>query len=96
VHGQAVSERDVASGTIKSMGGTSFVLATKDGDVTVITRDDTNFHGLSRRRAREAGYEDPTVVNTFAALRVGQHVGAMGERQADGTLLAERVHVSEP
>jgi hypothetical protein len=90
------SERDVAQGTITSIGGTSFVLATEQGELTVATGADTNFHGLSRRRAREAGHQDPTAINTFAALRVGQHVGVMGERQDDATLLARRVHGFAP
>jgi hypothetical protein len=35
-------------------------------------------------------------VNTFAALRVGQRDGVMGERQDGATLLAKRVHGFEP
>jgi hypothetical protein len=94
--GAPSGEYDVAQGTITSIGGTSFVLATEQGELTVATGADTNFHGLSRRRAREAGYQDPTAINTFAALRVGQRVGVMGERQDDATLLARRVHGFEP
>ena len=95
-HGAALGERNVAQGTITSVSGTGFVLATEAGEVTVVTDVDTHFHGLSRRRAREAGYQDPTAVNTFAALRVGQRVGVMGERRDDTTLLARRVHGFEP
>ena len=95
-HGAALGERNVAQGTIASVSGTGFVLATEEGELTVITGVDTNFHGLSRRRAREAGYQDPTAINTFAALRVGQRVGVMGERRDDTTLLAQRVHGFEP
>ena len=98
-HGHAGApegEPDAAQGTITSIGGTGFVLATAEGELTVATSANTNFHGLSRRRAREAGYQDPTAVNTFAALRVGQRVGVMGERQDDATLLATRVHGVEP
>ena len=94
--GAPAGGRDVAQGTITSIGGTSFVLATEEGELTVATSADTNFHGLSRRRAREAGYQDPTAINTFAALRVGQRVGVMGERQDDATLLATRAHGFEP
>ena len=88
--------RDVAQGTITSVGGTGFVLATERGELTVTTSAATTFHGLSRRQAREAGYPDPTAINTFAALRVGQRVGVMGERRGDATLLARRVHGFEP
>jgi hypothetical protein len=95
-HDAAPGERNVARGTITSIRGTGFVLATEEGELTVVTSADTNFHGLSRRRAREAGYDDPAAVNTFAALRVGQRVGVMGERRDDATLLARRVHGFEP
>jgi hypothetical protein len=87
---------NAASGTIKSISGTTFVLATEHGDLTVTTTASTNFHGLSRRRAREAGYPDPTVVNTFAGLKVGQRVGVMGECPNDTMLVAKRVHVANP
>ena len=96
VHGREVDERNVASGTIKSIGDTTLVLATEEGDLTVITGAGTNFHGLSRRQAREAGYQDPTAINSFAALRIGQRVSVMGERPDEATLRATRVHVSEP
>jgi hypothetical protein len=95
-HDAVPGERNVAQGAITSIGGTGFVLATEEGELTVVTGADTNFHGLSRRRAREAGYEDPTAINTLAALRVGQRVGVMGERRDDATLLARRVHGFEP
>ena len=95
-HGAAPGERTIAQGTITSISGTGFVLATEEGELTVIASANTNFHGLSRRRAREAGYQDPTAVNTFAALKVGQRVGVMGERRDDTTLLARRVHGFEP
>jgi hypothetical protein len=94
--GAPSGEGEVAQGTITAIGGTSFVLATEEGELTVATSAGTNFHGLSRRRAKEAGYQDPTAINTFAALRVGQRVGVMGERQEDATLLAARVHGFEP
>ena len=96
LHDAAPGARDVAQGTITSIGGTGFVLATEQGALTVATGADTTFHGLSRRRAREAGYQDSAAINTFAALRVGQRVGVMGERQDDATLLARRVHGFAP
>src|SRR5687768_2528016 len=98
MHGHAVGQRgvDVATGTITSISATAFVLATEQGELTVLPGADTNVHGLSRRQAREAGYEDPTAINTFAALKVGQRVAVMGERRPDATLLATRVHVVEP
>lgn len=96
MHGHAVGQRDVATGTITSISATALVLATEQGELTVLPGADTNVHGLSRRRAREFGYEDPTAINTFAALKVGQRVAVMGERRPDATLLATRVHVAKP
>src|SRR3954469_15236353 len=95
-HGAALGERNIAQGTIKSIGATSFALTTTEGELTVVTSADTNFHGLSRRQGREAGYQDPAAINTFAALKVGQRVGVIGARQDDTTLLAKRVHSFEP
>jgi hypothetical protein len=95
-HGAARGERNVAQGTITSVSGTGFVLATEEGELTVIASANTNFHGLSRRRAREAGYQDPTAINILAALRVGQRVGVMGERRDGTALLTQRVHGSKP
>ena len=95
-HGVAPGERTVARGTIASVSGTGFVLATEEGELTVIASANTNFHGLSRRRAREAGYQDPTAINTLATLRVGQRVGVMGERRDGTALRAQRVHGFEP
>ena len=82
------------AGTIASIGGTTFVLATDGGELTVATDGETNFHGFSRREAREAGYSEAEVVviNTFAALKVGQRVGVVGKRQDDGSVLARGVH----
>ena len=94
--GRAVRQGDVASGTITSIGAAAFVLATEQGELTVIPAADAKVHGLSRRRAREAGYEDPTAINTVAALKAGQRVAVMGERRPDATLLATRVHIAEP
>jgi hypothetical protein len=94
-HGAALGERNVAQGTIASVSGTGFVLATEEGDQTVITGVAATFHGLSRR-AREAGYQDPTAIYTLAALRVGQRVGLMGERRDGTALRAQRVHGFEP
>jgi hypothetical protein len=95
-HGAALGERNVAQGTITSISGTGFVLATEEGELTVVTGVATNCHGLSPRRAREAGYQDPAAVNAFAALRVGQRVGVLGERPDGTALRAQRVHGFEP
>ncbi len=84
-------ESGVARGTVASIGESSFVLTTGEGELTVTTGADTNFHGLPGRVLREAGHEK----NCFAALRVGQLVGVMGERLDGGRLLARRVHLSE-
>jgi hypothetical protein len=95
-HGAARGERTGAHGTITAISGTAFVLATKEGEVVVATDAGTNFHtpGVAREAkcAGYAGYHDLT----FAALRVGQRVAVMGERQDDATLLARRVHIPKP
>src|SRR5437867_8089483 len=85
-----------ATGTITSISGSTFVVATKQGDVTVATDAATNFHtpGVARA-AKQAGYDGYHDL-TFAALKVGQRVGVMGERLDDATLLAERVHLPTP
>lgn len=85
-----LGEHNVAHGTIKSISGTGFVLAAKQGELTVATDADTNYH--SARMAQEAGYEDLT----FAALKVGQRVAVQGERRDDTTLFAKRVHIPKP
>jgi hypothetical protein len=90
-HGAAPGERDVAQGTIAPISGTTFVLTTAEGTLTVTAGADTTCHGLPGRVAREAGHQKLT----FAALRGGQRVGVMGERLDDATLLAKRVHLSE-
>jgi hypothetical protein len=103
-HGQHGHERaaarglSAATGTITSIGERTFVLTTEAGELTVVAGDDTNFHGLSRREAREAGYEeaDVAVINTFAALKVGQEVGVIGERRDKSTLHAKGVHFPVP
>jgi hypothetical protein len=82
--------RDVAHGMIKSIRGTTFVLVTKQAELTVTTNPDTNFH--SPRLIREAGGEHLT----FATLKVGQRVAVQGERQDDTTLFAKRVHIPKP
>jgi hypothetical protein len=87
--GVALEEGNVAQGTIKAISGATFVLTTEAGELTVTTSAATNFHGLPGRVVREAGYTKLTL----AALKVGQRVGVMGERQDDATLLARRVHV---
>jgi hypothetical protein len=85
-----------ATGTIRSISGTSFVVATKQGDVTVATDAATNFHtpGVARA-AKQAGYDGYHDL-IFAALEVGQRVGVMGDRLDDATLLARRVHLPKP
>ena len=86
----AAGERNVGNGTIASISGTTFVLTTKEGDLTVVTGPDTNFH--SPRRADEASTEPLA----FADLRVGQHIAVQGECRDDTTLVAARVHVPKP
>jgi hypothetical protein len=95
-HGTARGQGNGAYGTIKSIGGTAFVLATKEGEVTVATDVGTNYHtpGVAKE-AKLAGYDGYADL-TFAALKVGQRVAVMGERRDDATLLARRVHVPKP
>ena len=83
-----------ATGTVTSIGGSTFVLATDGGELSVTTDGDTNFHGLSRREAREAGHSEAEVevINTFAFLKAGRRVGVVGKRQDDGSVLARGVH----
>jgi hypothetical protein len=85
-----LGERNAAHGPIKSIMGTTFVLVTKQGELTVTTSADTNYH--SPRLIREAGGEHLT----FAALKLGQRVAVQGERQDDTTLFAKRVHIPKP
>ena len=86
-----------ATGTITSIGEGIFVIASDQGEPTVATGADTNFHGLSRNEAREMGYpeDEVAVINTFAGLKVGQQVGVIGKRQ-DDTLVARGVHFPIP
>ena len=85
-----LDERNAAYGTIKSISGTTFALATKQGELTITTSADTNYH--SPRLIREARAEHLT----FAALKVGQRVAVQGERQDETTLFAKRVHIPKP
>ena len=85
-----------AIGTIKSIIGTTLVLTTEHGAVTVATDAETNFHGLSRSRDREMGYRDVSDINTLEGLSVGQRVGVIGARRDDATLLARGVHFPVP
>jgi hypothetical protein len=64
--------------------------------LTVTTDAGTNFHtpGVAKE-AKQAGYDGYADL-TFAALKVGQRVAVMGERQDDATLLAKRVHIPKP
>ncbi len=86
--GAALGERNVASGTIASISGTTFVLTTAEGALTVTTS--TDYH--SARMTEDAGYEDLA----FDALTVGLRVAVQGERQDDSTLSATRVHIPKP
>src|SRR5688500_4470852 len=95
-HGVAPGERTVARGTIASVSGTGVVPATEEGELTVTPGVATSVPRLSRRRARAAGHQAPTAINTLAALRVGQRVGVMGERRDGTALRAQRVHGFEP
>jgi uncharacterized protein DUF5666 len=85
-----LGERNAAHGTIKSIRGTTFVLVTKQGELTVTTSADTNYH--SPRLIKEAGGEHLT----FAAMKLGQRVAVKGERQGDTRLFAKRVHIPKP
>jgi hypothetical protein len=85
-----LGERNAAHGTLKSIRGTTFVLVTTQGELTVTTSADTNYH--SPRLIKEAGGEHLT----FAALKLGQRVAVKGERQDDTTLFAKRVHIPKP
>jgi hypothetical protein len=84
----------MAAGTISLISGSSFVLRTKKGEVTVATDATTNYHtpGVAKEQAGFDGYHDLTAV----ALKVGLSVGVIGQRRGDGTLLARRVHVPKP
>ena len=79
-----------------SIDGTTFVLATQQGEVSVATDADTNFHtpGVSDE-AKQAGYDGYAQLS-FGALKVGQRVAIMGDRLANGILLAKRVHIPKP
>ena len=96
VHGRAVEERNVAHGTITSITGAGFVLATKEDELTVTIDAGTTYHtpGVATA-AKQAGYDGYADL-TYAALKVGQGVAVMGERQDDATLLARRVHIPKP
>ncbi len=96
LHGHDDGGGQGATGTITSISGSTFVVTTKEGDVTVATDAGTNFHtpGVARA-AKEAGYDGYHEL-TFATLKVGQRVGVMGERRDDGTLVAQRVHLPKP
>jgi hypothetical protein len=85
-----LGERNAAHGRIKSISGTTFILTTKQGELTAITSADTSYH--SPRQAKETGYEGLT----FADLKVSQRVAVQGERQDDTTLFARRVHIPKP
>jgi len=67
-------------GTVSSINGTSFVLMTRSGPVTIQTSSATRF----RRDGEPA---------TFADIRVGGEVEVEGALQADGSILASRVSI---
>ena len=77
----SLAHRHGASGTIASVSGTSFVLNTKQGDLTITTDSNTTYH------AREGA------TATFATLAKGQRVNVHGDRPNDTTLLAERINL---
>lgn len=75
----ALAKRRAAHGTIKSISGTSFVLETAAGDLTVTTDAQTTY------RLPETQNE------TFASLATGMRVLVVGERPSETTMLARRV-----
>ena len=85
-----LGERNAAHGTIESIGGTTFVLVTKQGELTVTTSADTNYHSPRLIKEARGGHL------TFADLKVSQRVAVQGERQDDTTLFAQRVHIPKP
>jgi len=67
-------------GTVGSINGTSFVLMTGSGPVTVRTNSATLFRGDGSPAS-------------FADIKVGGEVKAEGALQADGSILASRVSI---
>jgi hypothetical protein len=72
-------------GTVESVTGATFVVATKQGNVTVTTNADTTYHGPGRDRA------------SLASVVKGAHIVAQADRAAanatptPATLLARRI-----
>ena len=79
----ALAKRHGAEGTVKSVDADkkSFVLTTKQGDLTVTTNADTKY--------RAPHEEHPT----FASIKKDQRVAVQGERPNDTTLLASHVNI---
>jgi hypothetical protein len=69
-------------GTVASINGTSFVLMTRSGPVTIQTNPATLFRS----------HGSPV---TFGDLTTGEEVEVKGARQADGSVLASRVDIEE-
>jgi Domain of unknown function (DUF5666) len=78
-HGGSQNEQVVA-GKVKSVGGTSFIVTTVKGDVTVDVDGSTSFEGVGQ----------PSSVND---LKTGMYVAAQGTAQSDGSVLASTVYV---
>jgi hypothetical protein len=77
--GNNQGEQDV-SGTVKSTNGSSFVLTTAQGDVTVKVDSNTHFGGDGHAAA-------------VSALAAGTTVEVQGTKQTDGSILAKSVEV---
>lgn len=80
---EALAKRHGAEGTVKSVDADkkSFVLTTKQGDVTVTTNADTKYHAPKHKDA------------SFASVKKDQRVAVQGERPNDATLLAAHVNI---
>jgi len=77
----SLAHRHGAHGTIASVTGTSFVLTTKHGNLTITTDTNTTYH------AREGA------TATFATLAPGLRVNVHGDRPSPTTLLAEGINL---
>ncbi|MFN2463046.1 MAG: DUF5666 domain-containing protein [Candidatus Dormibacteria bacterium] len=83
-----VIERDVRAGKVVSKGDHSFVVHTaKRGDVTVTVTDDTKYT-TGRKKDRRAG--------SFADLKVGDRVTALGEEDSKQNFDAVAVRYNAP
>ena len=79
----ALAKRHAAQGTIKSLAADkkSFVLTTKQGDLTVTVTAETKYHAPKQESV------------TFDSLKKDQHVIAQGERPNATTLAAARINL---